>query len=174
MSSPFPMFADQVPRKDGDFDGNVIDSYDIETDAPPTPIIEPIPVLARPPRLFPTRLFTGYQRFGQNSVVDGTMILPPDVRRVDLKIRVVSLNATPDIQQYVLIAGDKQNLSLGAVNFGGSVFICRSGVILSMDSHTGAVWIAPNTPSLLAAEGIEVSWAVTTLQPNNGNDTELQ
>src|ERR1700754_52282 len=98
MSEPFPIFGTQNLKDD---DGSVIDSFLIETDAPPDLKLaqEPIPVIAAPsPPKYRTSVRAGFQILTA-SMTDPFMLYSADLNRLEAKIYVTSLNATPDLNQ---------------------------------------------------------------------------
>lgn len=155
MSSPFPMFGSQDLTDD---DGAVIDSFLIETDAPPKPEPEPIPILGKPTPTYPLRLVTGFQIVDSN-ITEPFPLFVPDTYRQFCKIRITSLNVTPDLNQYVLLASEKSYVQ-GVTARSGWAYRARNLHDLALDGYTGAIWVVGN--ALIATEGIEVSWILTT------------
>lgn len=162
MSSPLPIFGSQDLKDD---DGQVVDSFLIETDAPPDlkQVVEPIPVLTPVAQKFPTTLVTGFQ-IVTAGMTDPFPLFPPDLNRVFGKVRITSLNATPDLNQWVLVATDKSLLTNDAATGinarSGVSYRARQGQAIDIDSHTGGLWVVGNAS--IATEGIEVSWILVT------------
>lgn len=157
MSSPLPIFGSQNLTDD---DAQVIDSFFIETDTPPPlkDAIEtiPTPALFVPP--VPTRLLTGYQVL-TTAFTDPFMLLATDLNRQQFKLIVTSLAAVPTLEDYVLVADEKSKCNTGTTSSGTSQRV-RTGRELTLDVHTGAIWIMPNPA--INSPGIEVSWTSTT------------
>lgn len=159
MSSPVEMFGTQDLKDD---DGPVIDSFFKETDAPPdvTKAIEPIPVLQAPAKPeYPTRLKAGFMILTASQ--SPMQLVPPDPYRLFLTIRVTSLNATPDLLQYVLVGDSSTSITLpDPAARSALAYKARNGHSLSLDAHTGAIWVATNAG--IQTEGIEISWISTS------------
>lgn len=154
MSSPVPIFGSQNVHDD---DGQVIDSFLIETDAPPdlSQAIEPIPVPVKEPIKRPTRILSGTEILTQTSTP--FMLLPPDSNRLHIRLDVFSYATTPGQKDYA-IAGD-ENGKVANANMTQGPFRIRHGKGYTIDDHTGALWI---TPGPIVADNIEVTWSVVT------------
>ena len=130
MSNPYPPFGSQNVRDD---DGQVIDSFLIETDSPPN-ILEALKELMTPIRealKTPTptgRLLTGTMTLapGANYFNAPTMILPADANRTSLSLSVSSNASTTGALT--------QLLSTGTAVAGPTVL--KSVVISSSDGAT--------------------------------------
>lgn len=170
MSAPLesPEFTDTNPdTPDGlyvgntkDDDGPVIDSFFIETDAPATPVVEPVKAepLVEPTPI--TRLFTGTEIL---AVGGGPyMLLPPDKNRKSLKLALAVPSGTATATDYLNIA-DNQGAVSYAQNTGGGAGVTRIRPYAfdwAFDGHTGAVWISSGLNQTLP---LELSWAVVTI-----------
>lgn len=156
MSSPVPMFGLQNLTDD---DGTVIDSFFVETDTPPDlkDAIQPIvvPAISVPP--VTTRLLTGYQVL-TTAMLDPIQLLPADANRLQFKMWVTSLAAVPSVEDYVLASDEKSKCNAGSGS-SGSAQRLRHGREWSLDVHTGAIWVLPNS---IISFNIEVSWVSTT------------
>jgi hypothetical protein len=151
VSHPHPMFGTQDLKDD---DAAVIDSYTIETDAPPDMEAAEQAIPATPDtgiaitsRLVPCSELVLIPTF------DPVMIVPADDRRKHLYMRVYSPTAQ---------AGD-------AVRFGATPQDARNGARLlqgdapTIDDYTGALWVYPQSitgGTNSAAVNVEY-WAVT-------------
>lgn len=160
MSHPFEVFGSQNLKDD---DGQVIDSLLIETDAPPTPVLEPIPPT---PELKPipcTRILTGTMTMDA-SMVEPILLFAADTNRQQFRLDVLSNFATPVNADYVLVADEKSKLQLpvdGSVMPGGLMFRVHHNHSLILDVHTGAIWIRPN-PLISGGSTIEATYVSTT------------
>jgi hypothetical protein len=156
MSNPVPMFGTQNTSDD---DGQVIDSFFIETDAPPDlkDAQEPIVIPARPEIALPTRLMAGADVLTQTTSM--YQLLPADPNRIDLHIEVYSFAASPGTKDFVYVADENGKISsmVNGASTGG--FKVRAGKGACLDDHTGAIWIAPGP---IVADNIEVSWRAVT------------
>lgn len=161
MSDLAEIFSTQNLQDD---DAAVIDSYLIETDAPPDlkDAVEPIPVPYMPPAPVHTRLFTGTQ------VIDSTYvpfrILTQDTDRKSLQILITGTNTAVTFNDFVLI-GYEQGTVSGGPNSSMAVLRVRPQAafvptILPLIGHTGAVWVVPG-PAI--ANAIELSWVAVSV-----------
>lgn len=127
MSMPFEPLGSQDKKDD---DGPVIDSFFIETDAPPdlTQALQPILVkaLEEPKRI--TRLIS--QSWTIGATWDPFLVLPADPNRKNLNIHVYSPTA-------VATDGVRFSDERGTVTTGGRIL---HGGDTSFTAHTGAVW----------------------------------
>lgn len=162
MSDLAPIFSTQNVRDD---DAAVIDSYDIEVDAPPDikAAIVPMDQPKLPPLPETTRLITGTQVL-DSSYVNPYQMLPADANRLSLFISVTSTVTGPTFNDYVLIADQGGKVSAAAAGAVSGASRIRAQAVFSptqvpMINHTGAVYLLPN-PSITAA--IEVSWVAVT------------
>lgn len=155
MSQPLP-FETQNTHDD---DGQVIDSFFIETDAPANlpDAQEPILVKFLPEPKPTTRIISGSFSFNQTDANAGNyapmQILVPDANRQDLTIKVYSSATT--VTDFVFIAGENGLLnsqSAGKLRAGSADF--------DLSGHTGSVYALPGN-ALTAA--IEISWWATTV-----------
>lgn len=120
-----------------DDDGAIIDSFFIETDAPPTPVQQAIAPEPREQTKPTTRLVSGAYILDPTWVTP-TMILPADPNRTDLRLIIRSPTAVAT--DGVVVGSEASNMqSMGRVLVGstGSATLVLSGEIC----HTGAVWI---------------------------------
>jgi hypothetical protein len=140
-----------------DDDGPVIDSYFIETDAPPNlrDALEPIPANPTANPIPTGRLLTGSISMDAARFTMPTMVLPADAKRKSITITTFSTAASPTAQvEYVLMSDEN-----GSFGF-SSRFTLRHGKDpLVLDGYTGAVWVMPATTVTAA---IEVSWVAVT------------
>jgi hypothetical protein len=151
MSQPYEVFGSQNVRDD---DGAVIDSFFIETDAPPDlkDAIEPIAIPEVKAPAPTTRLITGELNidpaWGQG------LLVPADANRKGLNIRVYSATA---------VATDGVRLSddPGSVRNAGKVL--HSGAV-TFDNHTGPIYYysAGATGTGAASATISVEYWSTT------------
>ena len=157
MSAPYPPFGSENVTDD---DGQVLDSFFVETDNPPDLRLaqEPIPILPRVTPEYPTKLFTGFQVIFANT--DPFRLFQADVRRVDGKIYVASLNATPDLNQYVYVSEQRSAIPPSALS--GNVLRARPGKSIDIESHSGELWVMGNPG--IAVEGVEITWILTSEQ----------
>jgi hypothetical protein len=159
MSSPVPMFGTQNLHDD---DGQVIDSFLIETDSPPDikQAIEPIeqlPEKINVPRY--TRVMSGIVLFygGETNPVS---LVPFDDNRIKFHLDVTSAAPAPAFSDFILVADEPGKLSNPAATSTLVAFRVHNGKGVDLDDHTGPVWVLPGAGITGA---IEVSWrAVTT------------
>lgn len=156
MSNPVPMFGTQNLSDD---DGPVIDSFFVETDAPPDlkDAQEPIVIPARPEVAVPTRLMAGADVLTQTT--SAYQLLPADTNRVKLHIDIYSYATTPGQKDFVYVADENGKISSMVNGASSGGFKARFGKGVDLDDHTGAVWIAPGP---IVADNIEVSWRAVT------------
>jgi hypothetical protein len=111
VSQPFEVFGSQDLKDD---DGPVIDSFLIETDAPPNPADapEPITIPALPAVRPMTRLITGYQVMS-SSTQQPIMIAPADANRKQITIKVTSTAASPTQEDYLLLSDEVAKVTYG-------------------------------------------------------------
>lgn len=157
MSHPTEIFGTQNTHDD---DGQVIDSFLVEVDNPPDlrNAIEPIQVPAKVEPEPVTRLIGGYFTFPSSGGLP-TLLIQPDRNRKSLHLRVQSAAATPTFADAVFIADELSKIQYvggGAT----SATPIPSGVSLSLDYHTGALWAAPG--STLAGT-ISIMWTAVTI-----------
>lgn len=153
MSSPYEPFGSQNPHDD---DGQVLDSFFIETDTPPPlkDATEPIPAPAI--KLIPraTRLLSRSMTFSSTQVWSAWEAFPGDVNRKGFGFRVSGTNATDGVR----VASD-----LGDLYTGGRVFTGQSLTDV-LSSHTGPVYILPFGAAANGQPTADVSiemWVVT-------------
>ncbi len=150
MSQPMPF---ETADKNDD-DGQVIDSFFIETDNPP-PIkdaIEPIVVRALPDTAPITRMISKDQNLDP-TWQGPTQLLPADAKRKSLSLYVYSPTA-------VATDGVRFSDDNGASWFGGKVL--HNGNI-TLDHHTGPLWVM-DAGAVAGRASATVSvqmWAVT-------------
>lgn len=152
MSSPYSMFESQNLKDD---DGNVIDSFFIETDTPPNPADAPQPIFVPAPTIpVPaTRLLTGTMQI--TALMDAVMILPADTNRSSVNVQVYTTAASPTaVGEYVTLADEP-----GKCNTSGA-WTLRSGKDpYSLSNHTGPVFVK-GSPTLSA--NMELTWWAVT------------
>lgn len=151
MSQPFEPFGSQDKKDD---DGQVIDSFFIETDAPPEykDAIEPIIVRALDEPRKITRIFSGDITMAVDW--DPVMIVPPDANRKALQIYVYSPTS-------VATDGARFSDDKGLIRTSGKVL--HNGTV-PFDSHTGAVFAVPsgNAAGGLASAPVSIEyWSVS-------------
>jgi hypothetical protein len=135
-----------------DDDGQVIDSFLIETDAPPplSEALEPIVVKGETKVDKYTRLLSGEVTMGIDW--EPVQILPVDATRLDLVLRVYSPTA-------IDTDGIRFSDERGLVRTGGKVL---HGDMLNLADHTGAVWVIPaGDSSGLASAPVSIEWWAT-------------
>lgn len=154
MSSPFPPFGSQDLHDD---DGQVIDSFFVETDTPPDlkeaaqPVDAPaVQVPKRTTRIFPRDFLLDPANTATTTPV---MLFPADASRKNLGIRVTSPTA-------VATDGIRVASDLGEVYGGARIFHGQDIANGALTSHTGAVYVlacgngtngAPSAPVLVEA-----------------------
>lgn len=162
MSNPFPIFGSQNLKDD---DAEVIDSYDIETDAPPKPMVEPIPIPTKIELPRPTRLLAGSVLL--TTANDPQLLLAADNNRIAFRIWPFWVNGTPSpaFNDYCVLAEDiglvanaKANTSTwGTIRLRPIAAVGASPY--ELNDHTGPIWIAPGN----ALTGpIELTWMAIT------------
>lgn len=110
-----------------DDDAQIIDSDFLEVDAPPTPVVQPLPPSAPPERRVPTRLIA--DTLLVNPAWVGTIqLLPADVTRVDLTLVVYTTEAGASLK----IIGDSS---------GATVTPNSSNVVVPLGEYTGPVYV---------------------------------
>lgn len=166
MSAPLttPEFMDADPDTPdalyvGDYkddDGAVIDSLMIETNAPATPVVQPLKVvpLQEPQRY--GRLFTG-SILATLDMVSPYRILPADPKRKSIVISAFSTAVDPEaLAEYVTLADEN-----GVTASTSGAYRLRHGKDpLTLSDYSGAIYILP-APSITA--GIEISWVAVTV-----------
>lgn len=158
MSQPYEVFGSQDLKDD---DGAVIDSFLIETDAPPNPADAPQPITIQAlPAVRPiTRLITGYQVMS-SAVQQAIQIVPADAARLELVLKVTSTAATPTLEDYILVSDEFSKVLFGSGQSGIASRFRQNTSPYILARHTGPLWVMPN-PSISAA--IEVTWWITTV-----------
>lgn len=157
MSHPVEMFGTQNLKDD---DGAVIDSFFVETDAPPdmTAATEPIEATPYTPIVVTTKIlsqnFLWYPGFSAPY-----MLLPSDENRRQFHMRVTSPTA-------VATDGIRWGSDISTVKSAGILFHGQtSGAV---DNHTGAIWVwgvaatdTPGSPVPVSAPVVVAVWSVT-------------
>lgn len=144
MSSPVPIFGTQDLHDD---DAAVIDSYLIETDAPPdmTAAEQPIPPTPDKGITTTTRLIST-ELIWRTAFTEPQLLLPADSNRTQYHIRVISQSSSTT--DGIRIASNKNEARYGARVQAGQT----TGAI---DNHTGAIWAwaenIANTPDVPVA-----------------------
>jgi hypothetical protein len=151
MSQPYEVFGSQDLKDD---DGAVIDSLLIETNAPPTPVPEPITVVHLPEPPKPGRLLTGYQSFTAPFATP-MQVLPADAKRKSITLSVFSEAASPAAAVEFLSVADES----GKVGTSGAWKLRHGKDPVTLDGYTGAVW-ANASPTITAA--LELTWVSVT------------
>lgn len=151
MSSPFPSesptFGKLHVGDTADDDGAVIDSFLVETDAPPATEeligpIDPAPLHRPEPT---TRLIS------KNYIVNSGWVpfqaVIADAGRVQLRLRVMSTGVagTTTFEDYIRVGYDPGVLEARL----------WTGNALDLDDHTGDLWIGPG-PALTAAIAVSI------------------
>lgn len=154
MSSPMEPFESQDKHDD---DGQVIDSFLIETDAPPdlrqAEMVVPIaPLITVRPI---TRILSGYRNLHNGFTVE--MILPADADRLSLTLAAFSTNATPTAaSEYISIADENGKVLTS------SAYLLRHGRDpLVLTGHTGPLYAVAGS-GVLPATPIELTWMAIT------------
>jgi hypothetical protein len=161
MSDLAEIFSTQNLNDD---DASVIDSYLIETDAPPDlkDAVEPIPDPYMPPAPLITRLLTGTQVI-DSSYVSPFRVLPQDDNRKSLQLFVTGTNTAVTFNDFLLIGGDQGTVSAGPSTAQGVTRVRPQAAfvptVVLMMNHTGAVWVVPGAA---IANAIELSWIAVT------------
>lgn len=169
MSSPFPSenptFGPLHVGNVTDDDGQVIDSFLVETDAPPTPdemmaagiqglkepLHEPEPA---------TRLITATWTLQPSW--SPFKILVADPGRVQLRLRAMSLATTPAVATDFVVIGFDQ-----AFTQANSGFRLWNSVPIDLDDHTGDLFLGCNPNAQVNASGD--AFVVTMLAVTKGN-----
>jgi len=143
MSAPWPDHFPSEPENFGklhvgdihDDDAQIIDDDLREVDNAPDPVAEPIPyastkdTIKRHTRLTPISINV------DPAWSTPTLLIPANPDRTGLQIKATS--ATPTATDYVAIGSDPGQLQ-NVSNVAGKLF---HGQTLSLDYHTGAVWV---------------------------------
>jgi hypothetical protein len=150
MSHPYPMFGSQDLNDD---DAAVIDSYLVETDAPPDmkPAEQSIPANAGTPIAVTTKFIAREQIL--TPTMDPVQLLPADANRKNLYIRIYS--PTSQAGDAVRIGQTASEAIMGARLLQGDAPV--------IGEHTGAVYAYPQSvtgTTNSANVGVEF-WAVT-------------
>lgn len=162
MSDLTPIFGTQNVHDD---DAAVIDSYLIETDAPPDlkNAIEPIPQPVLPPLPEPMKLIAGTTVMDSGYTTPHRLI-PADDNRVSLLISVTSTVTGPTFNDYVILSDQGGKVSAAAAGATSGALRIRAQAAFAptqvpLLDYKGEVQIMPN-PSITAA--IEVSYVAVT------------
>ena len=164
MSYPGPITPKPFETEDlhGD-DASIIESYDIEIDAPPklSDATQPIPPSAVAQPVKYTRVLTRSETI--QPTWSPTMLFPSDPNRKNMTIRVTSLGAdgtgtTPIATDGIRISSDSGDiLSAGVLLSGQSMSDC-------MTDHNGAVYVVATGTGTGGASQYNVridAWTVT-------------
>jgi hypothetical protein len=137
-----------------DDDAQVVDSFLIETDAPPPLVIEAIdtaPLVKPKPA---TVLRTGSVLLALPAAAWAPYkVMVADINRQELRLEGFSSLAAPTFEDYALVAYDPGLLTAQ------SGYRLRHGEKLTLDSHTGDLYVLINP---LATGTFEVSWVGVT------------
>lgn len=169
MSAPLetPEFRDSDPdTPDGlyvgdykDDDGQVIDSFFIETDAPAEPQVEAIRQRPLADSIKPTRMLndTVVLKVGDAPY----MLLPADANRKSLTMLMTTPSGSATASDYVNIADNVGNVSLAqqAGTTSGVTRMRAWATDHTLVGHTGPVWISGGNGQTLP---LEVTVAVVT------------
>lgn len=161
MSDLAEIFSTQNLQDD---DAAVIDSYLIETDAPPDlkDAVEPIPVPYMPPAPIKTKLITGTQVI-DSSYVQPFRMLSQDTNRKSLQILVTGTNTAVTFNDFLILGTDQAVTSAGPQGSQGLVRVRPQAAFVPtnilLNEHNGAVWVIPG-PAI--ANAIELSWIAVT------------
>lgn len=154
MSQPYEIFASQNLTDD---DGPVIDSFFIETDAPPDmkAATEPIPATTHVQPVTCGRLLTGSTSMTLGVFTSPYLFLPADANRKSVVLTAFSSAAAPTaLVEYIQIS-DENGKVLGTAGFN-----LRPGKDpVTLSDYTGALWAMPAS-TITAA--IELSWVAVT------------
>ncbi len=154
-----PIFRPLNTGDPNDDDGQVIDNLLTDTSEPPTPISQPIDIITEAQRPVPTRLFTGEQLI-DITWSQPTLLMPADTNREHLTIRAFSTNpggiGTPaDAYTDFVYIMDETGKPGARLHHGQS---------LTLDKHTGAVWVTCQglaSPATSAYNMYVSYWATT-------------
>jgi hypothetical protein len=152
MSQPEPF---ETQNKSDD-DGQVIDSFFIETDSPPDLKQLQDPILVKQlvdPKPF-TRIISGERTIDPTAGWAPQVLLNSDINRQYLFIRVESLSA-------VATDGMRVGDDPGMISSAG---IVAHGKTIQMDPHTGPLYATPAalTASGVASGKVSISWWAVT------------
>lgn len=159
MSSPLdtPGFGDLYVGDPADDDGQVIDSFLVEVDTPPTlpQNTQTVLPLDRPKPF--SRFLTGTVVLDNNTIVAGTavMILQPDKNRLSVRLDGYSYATTPGQNDYVSVSDEPTKAQWPT---GG--WRMRHGKGHEIDDATNAIWVYP--ASGIATNNFEVTWVAVT------------
>jgi hypothetical protein len=152
VSSPYQIFGSQDLKDD---DGNVIDSFFIETDAPPNlaDAPQPITVVAPTEPVVATRLLTGTIQL--TATMDPVQILPADTNRKSVSVQIYTTAASSTaVGEYVTLADEN-----GKCRTSGA-WTLRSGKDpYTIIDHTGPIFV--QAASTVSANMELTWWAVT-------------
>lgn len=154
MSQPTHMFETQNVHDD---DGQIIDSFFIETDAPPvlkdaTQPITPTPT-ENPKKI--RRLLTGSVLMSSGVFGSPHQVLPADPNRKSVTLAVLSTAAAPNAYNEYVIVSDEN----GKVSAGSGFNLRGPDNPLIIPDYTGAIWAIPAS-SITAS--IELTWLAVT------------
>jgi hypothetical protein len=160
MSSPLETaeFQNLYVGDTRDDDGQVIDSFLVETDKPATPVTEkisPAPLVS--PKRW-GRLFTGSYllQFGANALLSPYQILPADIARKSVTFSILSLAAAPTAYaEYVSISDENGKV----ISLSGGYNLRHGKDPLVLTDYTGPVYVFQG-PAITA--NIEISWVAVT------------
>jgi hypothetical protein len=157
MSSPLesPEYGTLYVGDTHDDDAHVIDSLDIEVDAPATPVIEPISPAPLEPLRRNNRLLTGTLTFDANSI-SPVQILPADPNRKQIRLDGLSFAATPGATDYLAISDDQGKVNTPFT----SAWRLRSGKSHTIDNYNGALYVMPGAG--VATNAFELTWLSVT------------
>lgn len=158
MSSPVPPFGTADVNDD---DGQVIDSFFVETDTPPplAEAMEPIVVKGPPEEPKYTRLLGGTETIPAGG--QPFRLLTADANRRELQLFAATPTADATATDYVNVADNVGSVSSALAT--GSGMGCQRirpwTVAWDYDAHTGEVWVAGSNGQTAS---IELSWRAVT------------
>lgn len=157
MSSPLesPEYGTLYVGDTHDDDAKVIDSLDIEVDAPATPVVESIPPQPLERNKRNMRLLTGTLTFDINSIAP-VQILPADLKRKEIRLDGLSFNATPGATDYLAISDDQGKVNTPFT----AAWRLRSGKTHTIEDYTGPIYVMPGAG--IATNSFELTWLAVT------------
>jgi hypothetical protein len=155
MSQPYDIFGSQNLKDD---DGTVVDSFFIETDAPPDlkQAVEPVDAVPNDNPIRCGRLLTGSLSMNLATFVTPTQVLPADPNRKSVVLQVFSSAASPNAYVECVEISDENGKVSGSSGFN----VRQVAGPITLDGYTGAIWAMPGY-GITAA--IELTWVAVTL-----------
>jgi hypothetical protein len=154
MSYPYEIFGSQDTKDD---DGQVIDNFFIETDAPPKLdlAVEPIPASPKENPVKMGRLLTGSVSMTLAVFTSPTQILPADPNRKSLVVSAFSSAASPNAYVECVEISDENGKVSGTAGF--NLRPIQGAVVIN--DYTGAIWAMPGYG---ITAPIELTWIAVT------------